>query len=89
MTLRGDPFMPPEDLADPWDLRLGRLLNRCHRPWVAVRGEDLNLLLRQLTIWQHQAWSQAAEAERLRAELEAAQAQVQALTPHWEPEAAA
>lgn len=84
MTFRGDPFMPPQDTADPWDVRVGRLLKRSCRPWVAVRGEDLNLLLRQLTIWQHQAWSQAAEAERLRAELETAQGQIMALTPKWE-----
>jgi len=89
MTFRGDPFMAPQDPADPWDQRLDRLRSRVGRPWVAVRGEDLTLLLRQLDLWQQQATVHADENAALRGQLSAAEQQIASLTPTWQPEAAA
>jgi hypothetical protein len=88
VTFRGDPFMAPQDTADPWEQRLDRLRRRVCRPWVAVRGEDLTLLLRQLDVWQHQAMVHADENAALRGQLSAAEQQIATLTPKWEPEAA-
>lgn len=74
--------------SESWADRIDRLRRRAHRPWIAIRGEDLRLLLAQTERARADCERLEAECDRLRREIETANAAAMKTAPKWEQDAA-